>query len=76
MSEIDCPMCYETGNGDFVIKCTNCNGTGYDANEDNPFAQCNTCSGECTEEVDIYPRCNGGGKIEDDNDDDDEDEDD
>lgn len=37
-----------------IITCPNCNGTGYDPNEDNCFAQCHTCYGEGEIEEEIY----------------------
>jgi molecular chaperone DnaJ len=77
MEEVICPLCHGRG-GDVTIKCRNCNGTGYDPEEDNPFAQCHTCYGDEEEEVEVCPRCGGEGKIyldEDDEDEDDEDED-
>jgi DnaJ-class molecular chaperone len=63
MSEIICPMCRGRGE-DVEIECDNCHGTGYDPNEDNALAQCHSCSGDGTVEVDICPHCNGEGKIE------------
>lgn len=72
MEEVICPLCHGRG-GDVTIKCRNCNGTGYDPEEDNPFAQCHTCYGDGEEEVDVCPRCGGGGQIYLDEDDFDED---
>lgn len=75
MEEIICPLCHGRG-GDVTIKCRNCNGTGYDPEEDNPFAQCHTCYGDEEEEVEVCPRCGGEGKIYLDEDDEDDEDDD
>lgn len=60
---IPCPLCHGRGS-DVEVACDDCGGTGYDSNEDNPFAQCHTCSGEGTVTLDDCPRCNGTGLIE------------
>ena len=60
-----CSLCRGTG-GPVTITCSNCNGTGYDPEEDKPFAQCHTCYGEGTEEVEVCPDCGGQGTIEED----------
>jgi len=64
MSEKTCSLCHGRG-GDIIIECRDCNGSGYDFGEDNPFAQCHTCYGEGEEEVEICPECGGEGVIED-----------
>ncbi|MBO0170529.1 molecular chaperone DnaJ, partial [Vibrio parahaemolyticus] len=46
---------------DVIIRCRNCNGSGYDPEEDKPFAQCHTCYGEGVEEVEVCPSCGGEG---------------
>jgi molecular chaperone DnaJ len=83
-SEIDhekviCSLCHGRG-GDVIITCSNCNGSGYDPQDDNPFAQCHTCYGEGEENADVCPRCGGDGyyyvdEDEDEEEDEDEDED-
>jgi len=63
MPKIVCPEC----NGrryDVEITCPDCSGSGYDPNEDNPFAQCHTCSGNGKVNADVCPKCDGRGKIE------------
>lgn len=37
------------------------NGSGYDPQDDKPFAQCHTCYGEGEENADVCPRCGGDG---------------
>ncbi|MDO9139534.1 MAG: hypothetical protein Q7U38_04320 [Methylobacter sp.] len=59
-----CSTCHG-GSDNIEIQCTNCSGTGYDPNEDNEFAQCHSCYGEGTVQVDICPDCNDEGKIDD-----------
>ncbi len=62
-----CRCCH--GRGDDVdITCPNCEGTGYDPNEDNAFAQCHSCAGDGTVNVDVCPRCGGDGDEPDDRD--------
>lgn len=63
MNTIVCPLCHGRGT-DVEIKCLNCEGSGYDPNEDNVFAQCHDCHGDGTIEVDICPDCQGTGKID------------
>lgn len=62
MEEVVCPLCCGRG-GDVTIECRNCGGTGYDPEEDKPFAQCHTCFGEQVEELEICPRCDGARTI-------------
>lgn len=58
-----CPTC--NGRGiDIDIECRNCHGSGYDPQEDKPFAQCHTCYGTGEEELDICPTCDGNGDID------------
>jgi RecJ-like exonuclease len=63
MSEIICPQCHGRG-GDIEIECWDCGGSGYDPEEDKPFAQCHTCYGEGMAEVDVCPNCGGEGRLE------------
>ena len=63
IGRVICPTCYGRG-GDIEIKCRNCFGSGYDPQEDKPFAQCHTCFGDKVEDVDICPTCYGEGKVE------------
>lgn len=63
MAEVICSACHGRGS-DVTVKCTNCGGSGYDPEDDKPFAQCHTCYGEGTEDLDICPRCDGEGKID------------
>ncbi|APM46605.1 TPA: hypothetical protein MG836_19235 [Klebsiella pneumoniae] len=44
MKKVICSLCHGRG-GDVIITCSNCNGSGYDPQDDNPFAQCHTCYG-------------------------------
>ncbi|HBZ9025614.1 TPA: molecular chaperone DnaJ [Raoultella ornithinolytica] len=60
MKKVICSLCHGRG-GDVIITCSNCYGSGYDPEEDKPFAQCHTCYGEGDEHADICPRCGGDG---------------
>nr|WP_228721282.1 hypothetical protein [Klebsiella pneumoniae] len=60
MKKVICSLCHGRG-GDVIITCSNCNGSGYDPQDDNPFAQCHTCYGEGEENADVCPRCGGDG---------------
>jgi len=60
--KIACSLCHGRG-GDVEINCPNCNGSGYDPNEDNPFAQCHSCYGDGTVQADVCPNCSGEGTI-------------
>lgn len=60
MKEVLCSLCNGRGS-DVTIRCTNCHGSGYDPEEDKPFAQCHTCYGEGVEEVEVCPNCGGEG---------------
>lgn len=60
---ITCPLCHGRGS-DVEVACGDCGSTGYDPNEDNPFAQCHTCFGEGTVILDDCPKCGGDGVIE------------
>ena len=60
---ITCPLCHGCGSG-VEVACGDCGGTGYDPNEDNPFAQCHSCFGEGTVILDDCPKCGGDGVIE------------
>jgi len=63
MKKVVCPECHGKGY-DVEVTCPDCKGSGYDPIEDNVFAQCHTCYGDGTVEVDVCPKCNGDGKIE------------
>lgn len=65
-----CHVCHGRG-GPIEIECIDCNGTGFDPTEDNPFAQCHGCYGDETQEVDICTRCGGTGELDEESDDDD-----
>jgi len=57
---------YCNGRGvDIEISCRDCGGSGYDPQEDNPFAQCHTCYGDGVEHLDECPACQGQGSFED-----------
>ncbi|MGR5559902.1 MULTISPECIES: ATP-dependent nuclease [Vibrio] len=60
--EDPCPVCNGTG-GDIEIECRNCSGTGYDPEDDKPFAQCHTCYGDGLEELDTCIHCGGSGVV-------------
>ncbi|VVN40102.1 hypothetical protein PS634_05359 [Pseudomonas fluorescens] len=62
-----CPLCQGTG-GPIEIECRDCDGTGFDPTEEKPFAQCHTCYGDETEEVETCIRCGGSGEIDEDGD--------
>ncbi|MFQ2713542.1 hypothetical protein ACK3YJ_01390 [Aeromonas caviae] len=64
MSEIICPVC--RGHGEVEYDCNDCNGTGYDPTEDNPFGQCHTCYGQGTAVQECF-KCSGSGVIYQDN---------
>lgn len=55
-----CKSCRGTG-GPVEIDCPNCNGSGYDPQEDKPFAQCHTCFGDGFIEADCE-KCGGTGE--------------
>jgi len=58
-----CHVCHGNG-GPIEIECSDCNGTGFDPTEDNPFAQCHTCYGDEIEEVEICNHCGGSGELD------------
>ncbi len=60
-----CPLCHGR-EGSVEIECDDCNGTGFEPEEGNQFAQCQNCSGDGSVEVEICPRCLGEGTVEDD----------
>lgn len=56
-----CSVCHGRGS-DVDAACPDCQGTGYDPNEDNPFAQCHRCYGEGEVVLDVCPACGGTGE--------------
>lgn len=58
-----CPSCHGRGS-DVDVTCSGCAGTGYDPNEDSPFAQCHECYGEGTVTLDLCPECSGSGETQ------------
>lgn len=59
-----CPTCRGRRH-DVEVCCENCEGTGWDPNEDNPFAQCHSCHGEGTVVEEDCPTCGGTGQSDD-----------
>ncbi len=62
-NEVPCPVCRGRG-GDIEVTCKNCGGSGYDPEDDKPFAQCHTCYGDGLEEIEFCSNCGGTGAIE------------
>jgi len=60
---IPCTVCHGTG-ADVEVTCPDCQGTGYDPQDGNPFAQCHTCYGDGTTMLDVCPHCGGDGEID------------
>lgn len=53
-----CATCHGRGT-DVTVSCPQCEGTGFDPNEENPFAQCHECYGEGEVHLDTCPHCSG-----------------
>lgn len=62
MTTIICDVCHGRG-GPIEIECPNCSGTGYDPKDEKPFAQCHTCYGDQTIDIDECTNCDGTGKV-------------
>ncbi|WP_376698470.1 zinc finger domain-containing protein [Burkholderia stagnalis] len=60
-STVPCATCHGRGT-DVDATCPECQGTGYDPNEENPFAQCHRCYGEGEVILDVCPDCGGTGE--------------
>lgn len=58
-----CSSCHGRGT-DVDVDCPNCASTGYDPNEDNPFAQCHECYGEGVITLNVCPDCGGSGNAQ------------
>lgn len=65
-----CHVCHGSG-GPIEIECPDCFGSGFDPTEEKPFAQCHSCYGDETQDVDICTRCGGTGEIDEESGDDD-----
>lgn len=63
MTTVICGACHGRG-GPIEIECPDCSGSGFDPMEENPYAQCHTCYGEGTVEVEDCTRCGGTGEVE------------
>ncbi len=60
-----CPDCHGRGS-DVEAQCSACAGSGFDPEEDNPFAQCHECYGEGTVTLPVCQKCGGVGILEED----------
>jgi len=63
MTASKCDICRGHG-GPIEIECPECAGTGYDPTDDKPFAQCHTCHGDQTIEVEECINCGGIGEVD------------